>query len=158
VGAWSVEIPAPPTVAIFGAGPETPALLPVLRNLGWMVTLVEQRPRWAPLAAGADAAIERSPQAALSALACFDAALVMHHHFELDREALAALAGTGIGFIGLLGPARRRDDLFRVLSPAARAALSPRLHSPVGLDLGGHGPEAIALSIAAQLHAYRHAP
>jgi xanthine/CO dehydrogenase XdhC/CoxF family maturation factor len=28
----------------------------------------------------------------------------------------------------------------------------------VGLDLGGHGPEAIALSIAAQLHAYRHSP
>lgn len=157
-GAWSVQIPAPPTVAMFGAGPETPALLPVLRNLGWMVTLVERRPRWAPLAAGADEAIERSPQAAMSLLARFDAALVMHHHFELDREALAALAASDIGFIGLLGPARRRDDLFRVLSPAARESLSPRLHSPVGLDLGGHGPEAIALSIAAQLHAYRHAP
>ncbi|QNP39707.1 XdhC family protein [Lysobacter solisilvae (ex Woo and Kim 2020)] len=159
-GPWSVDIAAPPTVAIFGAGPETPALLPALRTLGWMVTLVEQRPRWAPLAATADTAIERAPQAAIAALAnarC-DAALVMHHHFELDREALAALADTGIGFIGLLGPPRRRDDLFRVLPPAACVALAPRLHAPVGLNLGGHGPEAIALSIAAQLHAYRHAP
>jgi xanthine dehydrogenase accessory factor len=158
--AWSVEIPAPPTVSIFGAGPETLALLPALRSLGWIVTLIEKRPRWSPLAAAADEAIERSPQAALATLraARFDAALVMHHHFELDRETLVMLADSDIGFIGLLGPTRRRDDLFRVLSPAARESLTPRLHSPVGLDLGGHGPEAIALSIAAQLHAYRHAP
>ena len=82
----------------------------------------------------------------------------MHHHFELDREALAALADTDIGFIGLLGPTRRRDDLFRVLPAQVCESLRHRLHSPVGLDLGGHGPEAIALSIAAQLHAYRHSP
>jgi xanthine dehydrogenase accessory factor len=157
-GAWTLEIPAPPTVVIFGAGPETPALLPALRNLGWVVTLVEQRPRWAPLAAGADEAIQRPPQTALPAPARFDAALVMHHHFELDREALVALAASDIGFIGLLGPTRRREDLFRLLSPEVRDALRSRLHSPVGLDLGGHGPEAIALSIAAQLHAYRHSP
>jgi xanthine dehydrogenase accessory factor len=158
--AWSLEIAAPPTVAIFGAGPETPALLSALRGLGWIVTLVEQRPRWAPLAAAADTAAATSPQAALAAWpqARFDAALVMHHQFELDREALAALAATDIGFIGLLGPIRRREDLFRVLSQGARAALTGRLRSPVGLDLGGHGPEAIALSIAAQLHAYRHSP
>ncbi|WP_460714532.1 XdhC family protein [Lysobacter terrae] len=159
-GAWSLEVASPPTVAIFGAGPETPSLLPALRGLGWIATLIEQRPRWAPLAAAADDAIAASPQTAIAAWpqARFDAALVMHHHFELDREALAALAGTDIGFIGLLGPTRRRDDLFRVLSPNERESLASRLHSPVGLDLGGHGPEAIALSIAAQLHAYRHSP
>ena len=162
-GPWEVAIPAPPTVAIFGAGPETPALVPALRNLGWIVTLIEQRPRWAPLAADADVAIEQSPQVALAALSGrrFDAALVMHHNFELDREALATLAASStsrIGFIGLLGPARRREDLFRVLPDEARESLAPRLHSPVGMNLGGHGPEAIALSIAAQLHAFRHSP
>jgi xanthine dehydrogenase accessory factor len=159
-GSWALEIASPPTVAIFGAGPETPALLPALRNLGWIVTLIEQRPRWSTLAAAADAAIARSPQAALASLPAvrFDAALVMHHHFELDREALVALAQSDIGFIGLLGPTRRRDDLFRVMPAAVRESLAARLHSPVGLNLGGHGPEAIALSIAAQLHAYRHSP
>lgn len=156
--AWQVEIAAPPAVLVLGAGPEAPVLLPLLRSLGWMTTLVERRPRWKPLATLADVALEQSPEAALSSLRAerFDAALVVHHHFELDREALAALATSGIGFIGLLGPPRRRDDLFRVLPADARAALLPRLHSPVGLNLGGHGPEAIALSIAAQLHAHRH--
>ena len=160
IAKWAVEIPSPPTVAIFGAGPETSSLLPALRGLGWIVTLIEQRPRWASLATGADTAIATAPQAAFAspADARFDAALVMHHHFELDREALAAIAQTHIGFVGLLGPARRREDLFRVLPADVRESLVHRLHSPVGLDLGGHGPESIALSIAAQLHAYRHSP
>jgi xanthine dehydrogenase accessory factor len=160
---WVLDIAPPPTVLVFGAGPETPALLGTLRNLGWLTTLVEQRPRWISRARLADEAIALAPQAALSRLRAspecfFDAALVMHHNFELDREALAALAESNIGFIGLLGPPRRREDLFRVLAPSMREALSPRLHSPVGLDLGGHGPEVIALSIAAQLQTHRHSP
>jgi xanthine dehydrogenase accessory factor len=85
-----------------------------------------------------------------------NAALVMHHNFELDRETLLQLAPLPIPFIGLLGPQRRRDDLFKVMPAEACAALSARLRSPVGLALGGRGPEAIALSIAAQLQAWRH--
>lgn len=155
---WNLAVPAPPAALVFGAGPETPTLLPLLRSLGWTTALVERRPRWLPEARHADAWIEASPQAASSMLdRAFDAALVMNHNFELDREALDALAGSELPFIGLLGPARRRQDLFQVLPPAARQALLPRLRSPVGLDLGGQGPEAIALSIAAQLQAYRFA-
>jgi xanthine dehydrogenase accessory factor len=32
--------------------------------------------------------------------------------------------------------------------------LRPRLHAPVGLDLGGRTPEAIALSIVAEIQAF----
>jgi len=154
---WDLAVAASPAVLVFGAGPETPTLLPLLRNLGWMTTLVERRARWLAEAHYADALIDASPQAVLSSThgQAFDAALVMNHNFEMDREALHALAGSGLAFIGLLGPTRRRDDLFGVLPAAAREALLPRLRSPVGLKLGGQGPEAIALSIAAQLQAYR---
>ncbi len=155
-GIWNLTIPAPPAALVFGAGPETPTLLPLLRSLGWMTTLVERRSRWLSEARHADVLVEAPPHAASSMLGrAFDAALVMNHNFELDREALDALAGSELPFIGLLGPARRREDLFRVLPPAAREALLPRLRSPIGLKLGGQGPEAIALSIAAQLQAYR---
>jgi len=34
------------------------------------------------------------------------------------------------------------------------ARLEPRLHSPVGLDLGAVTPEAIALAIVGELHAW----
>ncbi|MDV0440092.1 XdhC family protein [Xanthomonas sacchari] len=153
-----VHVPPPPRVSVFGAGPETTVLLPLLRQLGWMTTLVEQRPRWVALAALADRALACTPTRGLADCADSDAALVMHHHFELDREALDALAGSAIPFLGLLGPVRRREDLFRLLGPTQRAQLLPRLHSPIGLRLGGNGAEAIALSIAAQLQASRAAP
>lgn len=155
-GSWRIEIAPPPALLVFGAGPETPILLPLLRSLGWMTTLVERRARWLAHAQYADALVEASPEAASSMLdRTFDAALVMNHNFEMDREALSVLAQSDIPFIGLLGPVRRRDDLFRVLPPAAHQALLPRLRSPVGMKLGGQGPEAIALSIAAQLQAHR---
>lgn len=154
---WQVSIAAPASVIVLGAGPETPVLLPLLRALGAATTLVERRPRWAHARPLADVALALTPTQALAGMRRrHDAALVMHHHFELDREALAALAGGDVGFVGLLGPARRREDLFRVLPAQAREALLPRLRSPVGLHLGGTGPEAIALSIAAQLQRHLH--
>jgi len=39
------------------------------------------------------------------------------------------------------------------LGPAAEA-LSSRLRGPVGLDIGASTPEAIALSILSQIHAW----
>lgn len=153
---WSVSILRPPEVLILGAGPETPALLPLLRELGWRVQVAERRPRWRDGVTSEAALIDASPVQALARAAHVDAALVMHHNFELDREALDALAASPIPFIGLLGPSRRQEDLFRLLTPAQRIALQPRLRSPVGIDLGGRGPETIALSVAAQLQAWRH--
>lgn len=156
---WSIEIATPPAVIVFGAGPETALLVPLLRTMGWMTTIVEQRARWIAQAAYADRALDASPQNGADTLRAdrFDAALVMHHNFELDRAALFALADHAVDFIGLLGPNRRREDLFSVMPASTRDALFARLRSPIGLKLGGHGPEAIALSIAAQLQAWRHA-
>ncbi|KQY50574.1 XshC-Cox1-family protein [Lysobacter sp. Root494] len=153
---WRVSILRPPEVLILGAGPETPVLVPLLRELGWRVHVAERRPRWRDHPALDGVVIDAPPAQSLSRAAHADAALVMHHNFELDREALDALATSAIPFIGLLGPSRRQEDLFRLLTPAQRSALQPRLRSPVGIDLGGRGPETIALSIAAQLQAWRH--
>lgn len=155
---WQIGISAPPAVIVLGAGPETALLVPLLRSMGWMTTLVERRPRWIAQTSLADAQLHENPEPALLRIdpRAHVAALVMHHNFELDREALFALASHPVPFIGLLGPHRRREDLFKVLPVDAREALAPRLHSPIGLKLGGQGPEAIALSIAAQLQAYLH--
>ena len=153
---WRLSLPRLPRLLVFGAGPETSTLIPLLRELGWWVSVAERRARWNGEGRGADARLQLAPVAALHDAAP-DAVLVMHHDFELDREALDALAGSDIDFIGLLGPRRRRDDLFQLLAPHQRDALLPRLRSPVGLDLGGRGPQAIALSIAAQLQQWRGA-
>lgn len=151
---WSLPLAPLPEVLLLGAGPESPALLRLLRELGWRTTLVEPRERWRDAGTLADAHHE-AMDTALRDPHRYAAALVMHHGFERDRDALDRLAATPVAFVGLLGPPRRRDDLLGLLSPSQREALAGRLHAPVGLDLGGQGPEAIALSIAAQLQQWR---
>jgi xanthine dehydrogenase accessory factor len=153
---WSVSIPRPPEVLVLGAGPEIPVLVPLLRDLGWRVQVVERRTRWRDNPALVGLSIDASPEQPLIRATHADAVLVMHHDFELDRDALDALAASPVPFIGLLGPSRRQEDLFKLLTPVQRSALQTRLRSPVGIDLGGRGPETIALSIAAQLQAWRH--
>jgi xanthine dehydrogenase accessory factor len=85
----------------------------------------------------------------------FDAAVVMSHNLVADGRYLAALATSAIPYVGLLGPAARRERLAAELGPLAEA-LRPRLRAPVGLDLGGGTPEAIALAIVAEIQAALH--
>jgi xanthine/CO dehydrogenase XdhC/CoxF family maturation factor len=80
------------------------------------------------------------------------AAIVMSHHLESDLQYLRALARSRIGYVGLLGPAARRERLLSDLGADAES-LRPRLRAPVGLDIGGRSPESIALSIVGEVHA-----
>ena len=157
VAAGSIRQAPPLRVLACGAGPEAAVLFPLLRTLGMVVTAIEQRPRWRAYAHDADAHHALAPRAGVEALAPrHDAALVMHHAFERDFEALDALAHTPLRYVGLLGPKRRRDELLALLGDEARAALGTRLEAPIGLDLGGRGPEAIALGVAAALQQLQH--
>jgi len=82
----------------------------------------------------------------------YDAAVVMSHHLPSDLAYLRVLSTTRIPYLGLLGPARRREKLLADLGAAA-AQLSGRLRSPIGINIGGRAPESVALSIVAEIHA-----
>jgi xanthine/CO dehydrogenase XdhC/CoxF family maturation factor len=136
--------------------------------LGWNVTVVDHRSQYAQPERfpGAAAVLNGGPRALAAMLldeeaaapatrtrlAPFPAAIVMSHHLATDRAYLQALASSSIPYVGLLGPAARRERLLEELGDAA-AALRPRLRAPVGLDLGAVSPEAIALSIIAEIQA-----
>ncbi len=144
-----------PRLLVLGAGPDALPLVAQADALGWRVTLVDHRQAWLERP-GFDAADSRTcaPAAELAttvALPLFAAAIVMSHHLATDRSYLAALAGSGIPYIGLLGPAGRRDRLLRELGSTA-SLLAGRLHGPAGLNIGADSPESIALSILAQVH------
>jgi xanthine dehydrogenase accessory factor len=152
----SVRIQAPPALLAIGAGPEMPALLRIARTLGWYAFVADHREGLltAERTSDADRVVVGRPGAALRQLAAdrVDAAIVMTHLADADLEALTGLAGSGVRYVGLLGPPARRDELLARLGDEERAALSGRLRAPVGLKLGGEGPEAIAIAIAAELH------
>jgi len=140
---------------LLGAGPETRPLLQLTRLLGWHVELCEHRQRWARFAegSGVDRVHDGGPDMlpVVFEQSPFDAALVMNHNYLLDARCLTHLAATRMGYVGLLGPAARRDDLLGEIGGSTAALLRSRLHAPVGLPLGGEGAESIALSIVAQL-------
>lgn len=146
-----------PRVLILGAGPDVVPVLHFIVELGWHVVIADHRPAYIENAL-LDAADARHclPSAGLADeldFDSFDAALVMSHHLASDRDYLEALAESRIGYIGLLGPVARRDRLLRDLGAAADT-LGQRLHGPAGIDIGGRGAAAIALSLVAGLQRY----
>jgi xanthine dehydrogenase accessory factor len=150
-----LQIEPPPRVLLLGSGPEAPALNFFMQRLGWLATVVEHRGRWLKFARSAnikdlielppDEAAERWKQQR------FLAAVIMTHNYALDAAHLAHCARSTLPYVGLLGPAARRDSLLAQIGESQAAMLGDRLHAPVGLGLGGSGPEALALSIVAEL-------
>lgn len=148
---------------VCGSGPDVAPVSRMARDLGWDVTVVDHRPV-------TDARAARFPGAHV--LACLEpdalphavgltrraAAVVMSHHFERDMQYVRALLTTDVAYIGVLGPRARTE---RMLAELASRGESPARNSvamfgPVGLDLGGDGPEAIALAIVAEVSAVMH--
>lgn len=154
----SLSFAPPPRVALLGAGPESAALIRMAHLLGWYVEVVDQRPGTAGYVEKNSAdrlhAIAPETLPTLMAERHFDAAVVGAHDFDIDARHLRHLGASGIGYVGLLGPPERRDALLGRLGDIIATQLEPRLYAPVGLRLGGEGPEATALAIIAQLQYY----
>lgn len=150
-----------PLVLLIGAGPEAPPLLGMARTLGWHAWVADHRTGLleSPALRCADRLIAARPAQALAELAGtpLDAVIVMTHTVAGDLAALESLAEGDVPYVGLLGPGPRRDELLARLTAARRAALDGRLHAPVGIKLGGEGPEAIVLGIVAELQRELHA-
>lgn len=142
----------PPSVLILGAGLDAEPVVRFAAELGWRVTLQDHRSAYIDAGSFEDAEhVMCVPVGTVSEglnLDRFAAAIVMSHHLTSDRQYLAQLADSRIPFIGLLGPPSRRQKLLLELGEKA-ADLEARLQGPVGIDIGGRGPAAIALSIVA---------
>ncbi|MDE2051877.1 MAG: XdhC family protein [Gammaproteobacteria bacterium] len=149
----------PPRLLLLGAGPDALPVVDFAARLHWRVTLVDHRPAYAVPAhfPSAERVLLARPEELAQALDLrqFAAAVVMSHHLPSDLEYLRALSASSLGYVGLLGPPARREKLLAELGPQAQP-LRPRLRAPVGFNLGGRAPEAIALAIVAEIHAFVH--
>jgi len=157
---FALPLALPARILLLGAGPDALPVVDLAVRLGWKVTLVDHRAAYAVPAhfPGAERVVLTRPETLSSAvdLTRFVAAVVMSHHLPSDLAYLRVLAAGAIPYVGLLGPAVRRERLLADLGADA-GGLEGRLHAPVGLPLGGRSPESIALAIIAQLHAFVHA-
>ena len=153
--AWIQALAPVPHVLICGAGPDAEPLVALLAGLRMRITITDHRPAYAGPGRFPGAKVLLGSAATLAervALGDCFAAVVMSHHLESDEAYLRVLAGAPVAHVGLLGPRPRREKLLDALAAAA-IPLRPRLRGPVGLDIGAATPEAIALAIAAELHA-----
>jgi xanthine/CO dehydrogenase XdhC/CoxF family maturation factor len=158
-GIFVERIVAPQRLFVLGAGDDAKPLVSMGALLGWSVTVMDGRAQLARA--------ERFPEAErvlavssdsieLLEIRPEDAVVLMTHSYEQDRELLAAVLPLRPRYLGLLG-ARHRSSLLvsEVAVKLGRtiATCCEQVYAPVGLDLGGDGPEAIALAVIAEAQA-----
>ena len=160
-GIFVERIVAPQRLFVLGAGDDAKPMVRMAALLGWSVAVMDGRTQLARA--------ERFPEAERVAVVSpnfvevmgirpQDAVVLMTHSYEQDRELLAAVLPLRPRYLGLLG-ARHRSSLL-VSEVAIKlgktvAACCEQIYAPVGLDLGGDGSEAIALSVIAEVQACR---
>jgi xanthine/CO dehydrogenase XdhC/CoxF family maturation factor len=152
----AVPLALPPRLLLLGGGPDVQPLVEIAARMAWRITVYDHRPAYAQASRfpQAEQVLLGRPETLAQTLDLdgYDAAVVMSHHLPSDLGYLRALSATRIPYVGLLGPARRREKLLADLGEAA-TGLAGRLRSPIGLNIGGRAPESVALSIVAEIHA-----
>lgn len=157
--AFEVVTPAVRLV-VCGTGPDAAPVTRFATQLGWDVTVVDHRPLTGAHTARFPGARVVECAEALRLRDVVDlpprsAAVVMSHHYPRDRDYVQALLEANIAYVGVLGPRARTERMLGELAAgdAASVTIGDRLYAPVGMDIGGEGPDAIALAIISQVSA-----
>jgi len=162
---WLVQRVQPQIrLLVCGAGNDVMPLVTMAKLQDWHVTVIDSRPQYATRQRfpQADAAlyVALNDSETLLKLSQNAAVALMSHSLSQDRARLAVLLKNAnhCNYIGQLGPRYRTERLIKEISatcadPTALADGINQLHYPIGYKLGGDGPEALALSIIAQISA-----
>jgi xanthine dehydrogenase accessory factor len=152
---------SPATLVLVGGGHVNLQVAKIAQMLGFRVFVTDDRPEFANR--------ERFTMAEQTNVAPYDkgldafhitknTAIVIgsrgHHYDDLATEAAVRTPAT---YVGLLGSKRKTVMIYEAL---LKRGITPerlkQIHSPIGLDLGGRNPEEIAVSIMAEIIAFRH--
>lgn len=149
-----------PVVHIFGAGHVAQALCRVLLGTPFQVHVVDSRKEWTSQlpsevqrdAQGWQTVVDQTQWNEASSYA-----VIMTHSHELDQEIVGALMERRLRYLGLIGSRNKWLDFQLHLSKAGKdMSLFPRVHCPIGIDIGGKSPQEVAISIAAELLKVHH--
>ena len=81
----------------------------------------------------------------------FTVAILMSHDYKADLSNLRKALSSNLNYIGLLGPAVRRDEMITELVNEGVDVDIDRIFGPAGLDIGANQPEEIAIAIIAEI-------
>lgn len=157
---FDVNLP-PFELMIFGAGHDAVPVARFARELGFRTTVVDPRPAYATGERFPGSRIilaDRHSWEKKVTIGRRTFVLVMNHHLERDRAALRFALNSPAPYVGVLGPRSRRQRMLEALEQEGvrfdKEQLS-RMYSPVGLDIGAETPEEVAISILAEILAFR---
>lgn len=152
---------APQRLFVLGAGDDAKPLVSMGTVLGWTMNVLDGRAHLARPERFPNAEHVRaihSPSSDLQDIKRNDAVVLMTHSYEQDRDLLTAVLPLRPRYLGLLGARHRTSLLISEVSKNLGCSIADcceHIHAPVGLDLGGDGPEAIALAVIAEVQAAR---
>lgn len=142
---------------IFGAEHDAVQLCQFAALNGWEVTIVA-----GPLESkdisnfpGAGAFYSVSPDALeLNKIDKETAIILMSHNFANDLKFLIELKDSSPAYLGMLGPAHRREKILSQLleyCPDINESFLELIHGPAGLNIGAETPQEIAISILSEI-------
>jgi xanthine dehydrogenase accessory factor len=137
---------------IFGAGDDAVSLAEVANYQGWQVSVFDGRSHYARAEkfSHVKEVIVRPLGSPAPEIDPWTVAVLMTHSYSQDLDVLRSLGGLPLRYLGVLGPKKRTAKLLEDLK--AEDCVEPvALHAPMGLDLGGDGPEQVALAVVAEI-------
>ena len=152
---------APQRLFVLGAGDDAKPLVTLAAFLGWSVSVMDGRPQLALPGRFPEAqsvSVIRSPESDLRQIKQDDAVVLMTHSYEQDRDLLAVVLPLRSGYLGMLGARHRTSSLIGEVAAKLKCSVAEcckHIQAPVGLNLGGDGPEVIALAVIAEIQAFR---
>jgi len=142
----------PQELVIFGAGHDVIPLVKFASTLGWRITVADNRSAYAHANRfpGAETVVTLPAGGDITGIVINSrtAVVVMTHNYPQDVTLVPQILRRSPRYLGLLGPRRRAENLFRDMG---LNITDVDTHAPVGLDIGCDHPETIALSIVAEI-------
>jgi xanthine dehydrogenase accessory factor len=148
---------APWAVLLVGAGHVATATAPLLARAGFAVTVCDEREAWADAQR-----IERarvvcgSYRDGAQEMPRRGAFLVMTHDHALDQEAIEWALREKFAFVGGIGSRAKAARMrTRLETRGFDAEHIARVRMPLGVHVGARSPDEIAISVAAEMIAWR---
>lgn len=153
---FCLPLPIGERAILFGGGHCAHALAPLLRTVGFRVTVMDNRPEFANR--------ERFPQAEHLVVGDFtrlsdymtlgpeDYAVVMTSGHAFDLEVEDQLLRRDLAYLGVIGSKSKKAAVnAKLLERGISEAAIATVHSPIGISIKAATPEEIAVSIAAEM-------